>query len=208
MPDYLGETIKGIAGGAATGAPLGPWGAVAGGLLGGLTGYLGARGQKTPEDYQQELLNKIAEYRRKAMSDVISATQGQLASARQMAARRAAAAGLGPSGTEAYMLPAEQQVLGAGSEALTRTGQFYDQAKLAVMEQGMALPQAPSFADYLTEIGAGALAYKQNKDYLDALATIYRQMRQQGTPQETATTSATSQYPWMQQVPVTPLSPY
>lgn len=140
--------------------------------------------RKQRERYER-LLSRLGEIRertiQRGIAGITGQTQGLLAQGRTAAARRASAMGL--SDAESLMLPMEAQTSRAGTDAMRQylqgvQGRF-DEAEMEA-EFGFAarpIPESPviSMADTVLGVGAGALQYKQDMDYMNVLRDAFTQ---------------------------------
>lgn len=133
------------------------------GLLGGL---LGGGAEAERQKRRQQLIEFIISRRNKAIQDASRRGAGQVASSRQAALTRAAAAGRTDE-AESYILPAEQRAQAVVSEDIRRTGESYEQELLSAEQDFADRPIEPSFFDTLGEVGNVAAEYGFNREALD-----------------------------------------
>lgn len=152
MPDWreiLSGAGTGASAGFTTGAALGAGGGPIGMGIGAVVGAGVGMFSQSPEQQRQErigaLLKRITEMKQQGMYALKGQTEGMMASWSQNAARRAASAGVGPTGTEAFMLPGVEKAATAGSEAMKNYLQGWQgvQADIASGIANRPLPESP-----------------------------------------------------------------
>ena len=172
MADF-GQFLQGASGGAGLGATipgLGPYGAIAGGVIGGVTSLFGESPEDKRKRRKNELIQAIQSYRQNALREgsqtISKLTQGQVASARQAGARRAASMGAGDA--SAYIAPAETKAEVQGGRAIgdltSRINEQTNQALLGVENDWADRPEEPGVSDYILGLGETALKIKSGLD--------------------------------------------
>ena len=184
MPDW-GGVAGGALGGAETGASIGSIipgigtaiGAGIGAVVGAIPGLFGESEEEIRAKRKNELLKQIAAIRAQAIrtgiTQLADVTTRQAANVRQAAAQRAAS--LGRTGqAESFIAPGEQATMAGGSAAareyMTDVNKRFAPYEVGAEEQYANRPIQPNISDYLQRIGATAMRYKQNEDWLKAIS--------------------------------------
>ena len=184
MPDW-GGVAGGALGGAETGASIGSIipgigtaiGAGIGAVVGAIPGLFGESEEEIQAKRKNELLKQIAAIRAQAIrtgiTQLADVTTRQAANVRQAAAQRAAS--LGRTGqAESFIAPGEQATMAGGSAAareyMTDVNKRFAPYEVGAEEQYANRPIQPNISDYLQRIGATAMRYKQNEDWLKAIS--------------------------------------
>jgi len=184
MPDW-GGVAGGALGGAETGASIGSIipgigtaiGAGIGAVVGAIPGLFGESEEEIQAKRKNELLKQIAAIRAQAIrtgiTQLADVTTRQAANVRQAAAQRAAS--LGRTGqAESFIAPGEQATMAGGSAAareyMTDVNKRFAPYEVGAEEQYANRPIQPNISDYLQRIGATAMRYKQNEDWLRELS--------------------------------------
>jgi hypothetical protein len=175
MPLSAGGTLGAVGSDALLGFQMrGPWGALAGGVLGGISSLFSKDPEKERQDRLNAYLAQIRQLREQSLGqldtdvnqglkDIYQNTTNQAAQSRQAAARRATALGRS-SDAEGFIQPLQQQIYGGGSQATgnlleqqvalrKQIGNQYDMMEANAQGGFADRPIQPSVSDYLTNVG-------------------------------------------------------